>query len=88
MKRYVVTIGLRNGQIHKFRQWAEAEKVLISSITTDSEQEPWYYFMESHVRTQVLKKEIVSVGIALTRKQILEYNEQQSELINKYDDEV
>ncbi|MEM5014544.1 hypothetical protein WKH57_27935 [Niallia taxi] len=85
MKKFQVHLSLKNGNKHTFIEWALGDREIINRIT-NSALGRWYVFTENYVRYQVLKEEIVSIGITLTNEQMNDYNKQQNDYLQQYGD--
>ncbi|WMX57438.1 hypothetical protein [Peribacillus sp. R9-11] len=71
--KYEVHIGLKNGQSYTFFVIASSKDEIINHII-NKHGNGWYHFVtKEYVRYQVLKNEIIGIGISMNGEEVQEY---------------
>lgn len=70
---YEVHIDLKNGMSYKFRVIANSKDEIIEEITNDSSKKSYLFVTDDYIQYEVLKNEIVCIGISLNRDEAFEF---------------
>lgn len=73
MREFEVYLGLKNGEVFRFIERAKNKEEIIGKIKSNSGSRWFRFVTKEYVKYQVLKTEIVSVGISMTSEEIEEY---------------